>query len=110
LAESIQIEHVLVNLLRNGIEAMRDAGMRGVITVKTRAEDSGVVRVSVRDSGPGLDSETVKHLFDPFYTTKAQGLGMGLAISRTIIESLGGRIWAEPGKGATFHFTLPLAP
>lgn len=111
LAQPIQVEHVLVNLLHNAVDAMTEASATpGTITIATRAENPEMVRVTVQDEGPGLDGLALKHLFDPFYTTKARGLGMGLAISRTIIEAHGGRIWAEAGQGGLFHFTLPLAP
>ena len=110
MAERIHIEHVLVNLLRNGAEAIRDAAMQdGRIVVRTRHDGDALVRVTVEDSGPGLDAEGTKRVFEPFYTTKAQGLGMGLCISRTVIESHGGKIWAQAGTGGIFHFTLPLA-
>jgi signal transduction histidine kinase len=111
LAASIHIEHVLVNLLQNSIEAIRGAGMgQGSITVSTRS-DGDKVQISVNDSGPGLDAEARKRIFEPFYTTKAEGLGMGLAISRSIVEAHGGKLWADaPGaSGAQFHFTLPVA-
>ena len=106
----IQIEHVLVNLVRNAIEAIRSAGTEaGTITVGTAAAD-GQAQVTVWDNGPGFDEEQRALLFERFYTTKAEGLGMGLAICRSIVEGLGGKIWAErPTEGgALFHFTLPL--
>ena len=110
IVQPIQIEHVLVNLLHNAMDAMGEAGLSGNIGIATRAENPEFVRVTVHDSGPGLDSRTLKQLFDPFYSTKAKGLGMGLAISRTLIEAHGGRIWAESGRGGIVHFTLPAAP
>jgi two-component system CheB/CheR fusion protein len=109
-AVPIQIEHVLVNLVRNALEAIRSAGTEaGTITVSTAAAD-GQAQVTVRDNGPGFDEEQRALLFERFYTTKAEGLGMGLAICRSIVEGLGGKIWAEhpPHGGAAFHFTLPL--
>lgn len=109
LAQPIQIEHVLVNLLHNAVEAMADT-KTPAISIASRTGNDGMVRVTVRDSGPGLDEEALKHLFDPFYTTKRDGLGLGLAISRTLVEAHGGRIWAEAGAGGIFHFTLPIAP
>lgn len=112
-ADSLQVEKVLVNLLQNGIEAMRDGGIspRSVtITVRTCA-DGNMAQVTVRDSGPGIDAQTLRRVFDPFFTTKPKGLGMGLPISRAIIEAHGGQLWveSEPGSGASFHFTLPFA-
>jgi PAS domain S-box-containing protein len=108
-AADIQVEHVLVNLARNGIEAVRDSGATtGVVAIQTRSD--GMATVTVRDSGPGLSPDLVEKLFEPFYTTKRDGLGMGLRISRSVIESHGGRIWAEASTaGGIFHFTLPLA-
>jgi PAS domain S-box-containing protein len=112
-ANRLQVEKVLVNLIRNGVEAMRDAGIstRSItLTVRTNA-DAGMAQVTVRDSGPGIDAQTLHRIFDPFFTTKPKGLGMGLAISRAIIESHGGQLWveSEPGSGASFHLTLPFA-
>lgn len=108
----IQIEHVLVNLVRNAIEAIHSAGSAdGTITVRTAVAD-GQVQVSVQDNGPGFDEETHAHLFERFYTTKPEGLGMGLVICQSIMEGHDGKIWAErpPQGGAAFHFTLPLRP
>ena len=108
----IAVEKVLLNLLQNALEAVRDSDTHnGVVTVRTRADEAGFARISVADTGPGLDSEDAKRLFQPFFTTKAEGLGMGLAISRTIVEAHGGRLWCEPAQGgAVFHFTVPVAP
>jgi signal transduction histidine kinase len=91
----------------NGIEAMKDLGF-GELTIKSQKEDDGV-QVSVRDTGVGLQPEHAEQIFNAFFTTKPQGTGMGLAISRSIIESHGGRLWAtsNAGLGATFQFTLP---
>ncbi len=108
--ERLAVEKVLLNLLHNALEAMRDAHTaNGVLTVRTRPAE-GFVQVTVEDTGPGLDPESAARIFQPFYTTKPEGLGMGLAISRTLIEAHGGRLWAEPrDRGAAFHFTLPIA-
>lgn len=108
-----QLEKVLFNLLRNGVEAMYGAGLAEgslIITVST-TEEGDFAQVTIRDSGPGLDPETVHRAFEPFFTTKPQSIGMGLAVSRAVIEAFGGKLWtsldAEPG--ACFHFTLPFA-
>lgn len=112
-ANRLQVEKVMLNLIRNGFEAMREGGIdaRSIrIAVRTSA-DGSMAQVTVRDSGPGIDDATMHRIFDPFFTTKPKGLGMGLAISRAIVESHGGRLWVEsgPGTGASFHFTLPFA-
>jgi signal transduction histidine kinase len=82
-----------------------------VVTVKSQLGDDGQIEISVSDTGPGLSLGKADQIFDAFFTTKPQGSGMGLAISKSIIESHGGRIWAngDGGRGATFHFTLPAA-
>jgi PAS domain S-box-containing protein len=113
-ANRLQVEKVLVNLIENSIEAMRESGLGKLaiaVTVRTNA-DADMAQVTVSDNGPGIDSQTLHRVFDPFFTTKPKGLGMGLAISRSIIEAHGGRLWveSEPGAGASFHFTLPLVP
>ena len=107
-ADRVQVQQVLMNLMLNGIEAMQETG--GVLTLKSQPEDGHVV-VSVSDTGVGLPAEKAARIFDAFFTTKPQGSGMGLAISRSIIESHGGRLWATPNdvRGASFHFTLPTA-
>ncbi len=115
LANRLQLQKVLVNLLYNGVEAMRDAGVplaKITITVRTMA-GRNMAQVTVQDSGPGLDAETAHRIFEPFFTTKPTGIGLGLAISRALVEAHGGQMWADmetAGSGATFHFTLPFAP
>ena len=110
LADRIQLQQVLLNLIMNAIEAMSgaDDGPRELL-VCSGTDESRRVLVAVRDSGPGLDPQSLERLFDAFYTTKPHGMGMGLAISRSIIEAHGGRLWAtaNEGRGATFQFTLP---
>ena len=110
IGDRVQLQQVLMNLILNGIEAMKETG--GVLTVKSEPHDGHVV-VSVSDTGVGLPVEKGRadQIFKAFFTTKSEGTGMGLAISRSIIESHGGRLWAtnNSGRGATFHFTLPAA-
>jgi PAS domain S-box-containing protein len=108
-ADRVQLQQVLMNLMLNSIEAMRETG--GVLTVKSQSDEDGQIEVSIHDTGPGLPPSKADQIFDAFFTTKPQGSGMGLAISKSIIESHGGRIWANGngGRGATFHFTLPIA-
>ncbi len=113
-ANRLQVEKVLINLIENGVEAMREGGASPAsitVTVSTH-KDGSMAQVTVRDSGPGIDAQTLHRIFDPFFSAKPNGLGMGLAISRAIVEAHGGRLWAEsaPGSGASFHFTLPFAP
>lgn len=107
VADRVQVQQVLMNLMLNGIEAMSDTG--GVLTVESALREDGQIELSVNDTGPGLPSGKADQIFDAFFTTKPQGSGMGLAISKSIVESHGGRIWATGncGGGATFHFTLP---
>jgi PAS domain S-box-containing protein len=109
LADRIQMQQVLLNLIMNGIEAMTAVSNRPrLLCMQSRIDDSGDVLITVRDSGTGLGSEA-QRLFTPFFTTKANGMGMGLSISRTLVESHGGRLWAEPNSphGSVFCFTLP---
>jgi signal transduction histidine kinase len=107
--DRIQLQQVILNLVLNAVEAISgiDEGAREM-RISTDRESSNGVLVSVRDLGPGLDPESVDRLFEPFYTTKPNGLGMGLAICRSIVEAHGGRLWAtanEP-RGAVFQFIL----
>ncbi|HTN95203.1 MAG TPA: ATP-binding protein [Gallionella sp.] len=112
-ANRIHVQRVLLNLLHNGIEAMQEVGVPlPSITVTVRTiEDVGVAQVTIQDNGPGVKNKDFQRLFEPFFTTKARGIGMGLAISRSLVEANGGQLWVDPqeGPGATFHFTLPLA-
>ena len=110
VADRVQLQQVLMNLMLNGIEAMKDTG--GVLTVKSQLREEGQIEISVNDTGPGLPLGKSDQIFEAFFTTKPQGSGMGLAICKSIVESQGGRIWANGGggRGATFHFTLPAAP
>jgi signal transduction histidine kinase len=107
MADRVQLQQVFMNLMLNAIEAMKDSG--GELTVKSQREQDGQPLFSVSDTGPGLPAENVDQIFSAFFTTKSQGSGMGLAISRSIVESHDGRLWATSnnGLGATFYFTLP---
>ena len=107
-ADRVQIEQVIVNLLRNATEAMRDEKTRKLF-VSTRLTDSGQLEIAVADTGPGIPPEIEAHLFEPFVSTKDKGMGVGLSISRTILEAHGGRIWMEHNSdgGATFRVCLP---
>jgi PAS domain S-box-containing protein len=110
VADRVQLQQVLMNLMLNGIEAMKDTG--GVLTVKSQLREDGQIEIAVKDTGPGLPVGKSDQIFEAFFTTKPQGSGMGLAICKSIVESQGGRIWTngDGGRGATFHFTLPAAP
>ncbi len=106
MVDRVQLQQVFMNLMLNAIEAMKDSG--GELTVKSQMQD-GQLQFSVSDTGVGLPMEKMDQIFSAFFTTKPQGSGMGLAISRSIVESHGGQLWASAnsGGGATFHFTLP---
>ena len=108
LIDRVQIQQVLLNLVRNAVEAM-SASPRRELLIATAPLAAGLVEVTVADTGPGLAPAVREKLFEPFLTTKATGLGVGLSICRTIIESHGGRIWAtdNPGGGTVFHFVVP---
>ena len=110
LADRVQIQQVLVNLFRNALEAMSSSARRELIASNARAADD-MIEVAISDTGHGFGGEVHPNLFQPFFTTKENGMGVGLSISRTIIETHGGRMWAETNDagGATFRFTLPAA-
>jgi two-component system sensor kinase FixL len=107
LADRVQIQQVLLNLIRNAMDAMEATHARD-LTISVKPVDNNLVQVSVADSGSGIEPEVAEQLFQPFITTKRHGMGVGLSISRTIIEAHGGRIWVEPnpGGGTVFYFTL----
>jgi C4-dicarboxylate-specific signal transduction histidine kinase len=110
LGDSIQFQQVVLNLLMNGIEAMSNVtGRPRKLVLRTETLSSGQIRVSVKDLGVGVNADVMPRLFEPFFTTRAKGMGMGLPISRSIIEAHGGRLWAESDSsgGAIFQFTLP---
>ena len=108
--DRIQIQQVLTNLIRNAIDAMIDSSQRSLV-IRTVAEPEEFVTVTVEDTGPGISESVAAELFQPFVTSKSSGMGIGLSICRTIVESHGGRIWFETrqGGGTAFHFTLPSA-
>lgn len=110
LADKVQIQQVALNLIRNALDAMAEVPVRELVVTVRPAEDF-MAQVSVTDTGPGISADIAEHLFQPFRTTKPSGMGVGLSISRTIIEAHGGRIWVEAHDhaGTTFHFTLPRA-
>jgi len=108
--DRVQIQQVMVNLIVNAVQAMSgDGDSSRELQISTETDEAEGVRVGVRDTGPGLAPESLSRLFEPFYTTKAEGMGMGLAICRSIVEAHGGRLWAtacEP-HGTLFQFTIP---
>jgi two-component system sensor kinase FixL len=107
LADRVQIQQVLVNLIRNAMDAMEDV-LNPNLTIAVEAESATHVRVSVSDTGSGISPKISEQLFQPFITSKRHGMGVGLSISRTIVETHGGRIWVEPNPqgGTIFNFTL----
>jgi signal transduction histidine kinase len=108
----VQLQQVVLNLVLNGFEAMREPGAgERTLVIRTARDGAAAVRVEVQDSGVGVDEQHVHHIFQPLYTTKAEGLGMGLAIARTIVDAHGGRLEVANNieGGATFRFALPAA-
>ena len=110
MANRVQVQQVITNLVRNAVEAMEGRPMR-ILHLSAAPDDDGRVEIIVADSGPGLDPAVERSLFTPFSTTKPTGMGVGLSISRTIVEGHGGRIWATRSRwgGVAFHFTLDAA-
>jgi len=106
------LQQVLLNLIMNGMDAMNNLqnGNRRIV-IRAQVAGDRMIEVGVSDSGHGIPPQTARQIFDPFFTTKASGMGMGLSISRTIIEAHRGRIWAENNAegGATFYFAIPMA-
>jgi two-component system sensor kinase FixL len=109
-ADKVQVQQVILNLIRNAIEAMAESPTRQLV-IASVADSERMVRVSVSDTGSGLSPDILAQLFQPFVTTKKHGMGVGLSISKTIVEAHGGRLWAEPNPegGTVFHLTLKLA-
>ena len=112
MGDRVQLQQVVMNLMRNGIDAIHEANMAGDLTIKSRRNAVDQLLILISDTGIGLPPEQADKVFDAFFTTKPQGTGMGLSISRSIIESHGGRLWAtaNPDRGTTFQFTLPIGP
>jgi two-component system, LuxR family, sensor kinase FixL len=111
LADALQVQQVILNLVRNAVDAIADTEGARAIGVSARP-DQAFIELAVRDTGPGVAPDLLGQLPHPFFTTKADGLGLGLSISQAIVEAHGGRLWATPntdGPGVTFHFTLPVA-
>jgi signal transduction histidine kinase len=110
--DQIQLSQVLVNLISNAIDSMITEERERVICVRSEVDESGAVRVSVKDTGNGVEPSAIDRIFDPLFTTKAHGMGMGLSICRSIIEAHAGRLWvtANVPQGAIFHFTVPAHP
>jgi signal transduction histidine kinase len=109
--DRVQLQQVILNLLRNAVDAMTDVnGRPRRLLIRTECGQNNSVRLSVRDAGIGLDGPNMDRIFDSFYTTKSTGMGIGLSVSRSIIERHHGRLWAEQheGPGATFSFSIPL--
>jgi signal transduction histidine kinase len=109
--DAIHLEQVVLNLTLNAAEAMETVDRQSrELRILTAKHDETSVRVSVRDRGPGIDEAFINRIFEAFYTTKLQGMGMGLSICKSIIEAHGGRLWAEnyPEGGTTFSFTVPI--
>jgi len=108
--DRVQLQQVVLNLIMNGMEAMRGMATGKEIWIRTRRDEAGAIRIVVEDCGIGLSAEIADKIFQPFFTTKEQGIGMGLSISRTIVESHAGHLWATPSapRGAIFQFTIPV--
>ena len=111
IGDRVQLQQVTMNLIVNSIEAMKDVDGIRELAIKSQRGENEQILVSVSDTGIGFPPQLAEQIFDPFFTTKPHGTGMGLRISRSIIESHGGRLWAvgSPGRGATFHLNLPAA-
>ena len=108
--DRIQLQQVLLNLISNSLEAMEESNDSRELLIRTSRKDTDTIMVEVKDSGCGIPEENMKKLFKHFFTSKPDGLGMGLSISRSIVEAHGGQLDAQnnPGRGATFYFTIPV--
>ena len=109
MGDRVQLQQVLMNLMINGIDAMKDVDGTRELTIKSQRAENEQLLVSVSDTGVGLPAQQADQIFNAFFTTKPHGTGMGLRISRSIVESHGGRLWAADNspRGASFYFTLP---
>ena len=110
--DRVHLQQALLNLIVNAMDALNHSGTSDRrVVIRARLAGNRMIEVAVSDSGPGIPAETISRIFEPFFTTNANGMGMGLAISRTIIEAHGAKIWAENNStgGATFYFALPTA-
>jgi signal transduction histidine kinase len=109
LGDRVQLQQVMMNLMMNGTDAMKDVEGTRELAIRSQPGDNDDCLVSVSDTGVGLPAQQADQIFKAFFTTKAHGTGMGLSISRSIVESHGGRLWAgtNPPRGASFYFTLP---
>jgi signal transduction histidine kinase len=107
----VQLQQVLVNLIINGLQSMASVNGRRELIVQSRLDPEGNIVVAIKDSGAGIQEANLPQLFEPFFTTRSSGMGMGLAISSSVVEAHGGQIWASnnPEGGATFSFSLPPA-
>jgi signal transduction histidine kinase len=112
MGDRVQLQQVLLNLMINSIEAMKEVGGPRELSIKSQSAEDEHLMVSISDSGVGLPPQQADRIFDSFFTTKRDGTGMGLRISRSIVESHGGRLWSadNPPGGASFRFTLPSKP
>ncbi len=109
MGDRVQLQQVFMNLMLNGIDAMKNMNAGGELTIKSRQAENDKLLISVSDTGVGLPAQQADQIFKAFFTTKVQGTGMGLSISRSIVESHGGHLWAANNspRGASFHVTLP---
>jgi two-component system sensor kinase FixL len=109
MIDRVQIQQVVMNLVRNSVEALADADKRS-LTLRTTRPEKAKLQIDVVDTGPGLPKEITERLFQPFLTTKAGGIGIGLSICKTIVDSHGGHLWTtpNPGGGTAFHISLPI--
>jgi signal transduction histidine kinase len=110
MADSVQVQQVMMNLIMNGIDAMKNVDSTRELSIKSQTGEDQQLVISVSDAGVGLPSQQREQIFNAFFTTKHHGIGMGLRISRSIVESHGGRLWAADNspRGAIFYFTIPI--